>query len=379
MSIHKTKFGTYEVRWRLNGKQKSKGFKRKIDAEKFEAGLTLNILPDDSKSTFEELAQTWLDDYAAVHKSPSAVIRDRQILRDYLLPDLGELKLSQIQPKHIVDIQSTLHKEGKLKPKSINNITGLCHKIFADAIHWGYMTTNPAVLVRPIKLPGVDYAWWTFEERDKFLEYAKLRNYRVYRVVCFAVNTGLRRGEVEGLLRDCLDFKRREIVVKRNFCHKTMTLNDYTKGKQIRRIPMNEDVYSLLLEFNDLGPEEKIFREEFQNFCIDKFYPLQEKAEVKRITFHDLRHTFASLLAMSGLSAFDIQMLLGHSDLKTTMRYMHLAPGHLKGKTDILLRKPEKKNPADQSSRIDLVEKQEFAIGPNSMEVVEKYECATVL
>jgi integrase len=142
---------------------------------------------------------------------------------------------------------------------------------------------------------------------------------------------------------------------------------------------MNDDVYSLLLEFRDLGPDEKIFRDEFQNFCIDKFYPLQEKAGVQRITFHDLRHTFASLLAMSGLSAFDIQMLLGHSDLKTTMRYMHLAPGHLRGKTDMLLRKPEEKNPTDQSSRIDMLEKQKFAIERNIMEGVEKNECAMAL
>ncbi|HYX34776.1 MAG TPA: site-specific integrase [Oligoflexus sp.] len=379
MSIHKTKFGTYEVRWRLNGKQKAKGFKKKIDAEKFEAGLTLDIVPDESKTTFEELAQIWLDDYALVHKSPSAIIRDKQILRDYLLPDLGKIKLSQIQPKHIVEIQSKLHKRGILKPKSINNITGLCHKIFSDGIYWGYLKTNPAVLVKPIKLTGVDYNWWTFDERDKFLAYAKMHNYRVYRVVCFAVNTGLRRGEVEGLLRDCLDFHRREIVVKRNFCHKTMVLNEYTKSKQIRRVPMNSDVYDLLLEYQGYDPKQRIFKEEFQNFCIDRFYPTQGKAGVQRITFHDLRHTFASMLAMSGLSVFDIQMLLGHSDLKTTMRYMHLAPGHLRGKTDVLIRTQTEKNFASELCHYSDDQVQKAAIRESHESTLEAHGHATVL
>ncbi len=66
---------------------------------------------------------------------------------------------------------------------------------------------------------------------------------------------------------------------------------------------------------------------------------LQREVGVSQITFHDLRHSFASHLAMSGVSVFDIQKLLGHSDIKTTMHYMHLAPDHLRGVTDVLVKK----------------------------------------
>jgi integrase len=184
----------------------------------------------------------------------------------------------------------------------------------------------------------VDHRFWTFDERDRFLTYVKSRNREVHDLVAFAVHTGLRRDEVEGLLRDCVDYERREIIVKRNYCHKTNKLNEYTKGKTIRRVPMNDVVFEVLAQFRLLQPNQPVFQHDFQHVVKRYLIPLQEEAGVSVITFHDLRHSFASHLAMSGISVFDIQKLLGHSDIKTTMRYMHLAPDHLKGVTDVLIR-----------------------------------------
>ncbi len=379
MSIHKTESGTFEVKWRENGKQRSQTFKRKVDANSFDALKKLGIDTEEAlgriglgpviekalckdEMTFAQLSNIWLVDHAEVHKSPSSVIRDRQMLKDFLLPTFGLTKLSQIQKHDVVRLQASLHAEGRLKPKSINNVIGLLHKIFDDGVGWGHIKHNPVEYVKNIRLNETEYRFWNFSQKDKFLAHIKKTDLETFRVVCFTVNTGLRKGEVDGLLRDCLDFDRREITVKRSFCDKTKELNEYTKGKNIRRVPMNDDVLEVLEFCRHYRPSQKVFNLDFHNFS-DVFYPSQKRAGVPRISFHDLRHTFASLLAMSGVSVFLIQKLLGHSDLKTTMRYMHMAPDHLKGVTDVLRQVVDEKKLPDSKTDFDMPALKKVALG----------------
>ncbi len=356
MSIHKTKSGKYEVRWRDKGRQRSKTFQRKIDASKFEAKVQLNQLPDylkDKKEekleniTFRELSEIWIRDHSEVHNAPSTVLRNKQILRSYLLPSLGKYPIDSIEKRDIIQLQARLRRTNKLSAKTINNILGLANKIFSDGLSWGFVDANPAAAIKRIKAQDKEHVFWEFDERDRFLNFARSRHPVIHDIVLFTVNTGLRKGEVEGLLRDCVDYERREIIVKRNFCHKTSSLNEYTKGKSVKRVPMNQAVWDLMQEHRLKAPSQKIFDFDFEHMVWRHFKPLQEKAGVKVITFHDLRHTFASHLAMSAVSLFDIQKLLGHSDLKTTQRYMHLAPDHLQGVTDVLVRGKPKKHSGD--------------------------------
>ncbi|MCX6130772.1 MAG: site-specific integrase, partial [Proteobacteria bacterium] len=207
-----------------------------------------------------------------------------------------------------------------------------------DGLSWGLIDANPCAGIKRIRAQDQEHCFWEFMERDRFLDFARTRNPALHDIVAFTVNTGLRRGEVEGLLRDCIDYERKEIVVRRSHCHKTGRLNEYTKGKSIRRVQMNEIVWELMKAHRLKGPQQNIFGGDFQHIVVRYFKPLQNEAGVKVITFHDLRHSFASHLAMRAVSLFDIQKLLGHSDVKTTQRYMHLAPDHLQGVTDVLLR-----------------------------------------
>ena len=342
MSIHKTSSGTYRVRWREHYKMKSRTFRRKVDAQKFEAKVQLGQQEDTrqlgEKTTFKEMTEIWLDDYALVHKAPSTVIRDKQMLRDYIFPLVGEKYLSDLQHRDFAMMQSKLINKDNLSPKTVNNTLSLARKILEDATTWGYLTLNPAKTVQRIKIPDRDYRFWSFHDRDAFLTLSKEKDHELHEIISFAIHTGLRRGEVEGLLWDCVDLDQKIITVKRNFCHKTKKLNSYTKGKNIRRVPLNSFLVELLSNKERTSNSHSVFHANFSKIVSRRFKPLQKQAGVTIITFHDLRHSFASHLAMSGVSMFDIQQLLGHSDVKTTMRYMHLAPDHLSGTTDILMR-----------------------------------------
>lgn len=342
MSIHKTSAGTYRVRWREVGRLRSRTFKRKVDAEQFQARMRLGEqhvrpVPATQQKTLAEVAQQWVKNYAEIHKFPSSVIRDKQMLRDYILPTLGSRPIQSIEKTDILAWQGELKNKTQLALKTINLVHGLLAKILHDAVDWGFIDKNPTVGVKRFRLPEIDFKFWSMEERDRFLNFAKGENHKLWEIIAFTVHTGLRSGEVEGLLRDALDFERREVVVKRSFCHKTSSLNPYTKGKNIRRVPMNSLVWSILQDRRLFAPDMKIFSFDFEHLLWRYFRPLQRKAGVQEIRFHDLRHTFASHLAMAGVSLFDIQKLLGHAEIRTTMRYMHLAPDQLQGKTDVLL------------------------------------------
>lgn len=347
MSIHKEKNGSYRVRWREDYKMKSKHFKRKTDAVRFEAEVKSGLKKEEiSKPTkrvvsvsFGKLANNWLLTYAHVHKSPLSVIKDRQMLTDYLLPTIGDVTIENLNLKQFFELQTVLLERNRLSPKTVNLVMGLAHKILADSTKWRLIGSNPMRGLKPLKIPPQDFCFWSISERDQFLSYCKKVNYRVYEVVAFTILTGLRRGEVHGLKWDCVDFDRRSITVKRSFCHRLRTLNEYTKGKNIRWVPMNAEVTLVLEGRRQKTDSEFVFDLEFTKFTVRHFKPLQIKAGVTPITFHDLRHSFASHLVMTGVNPFHIKQLLGHVDIKTTMRYVHLSPDFLQGITDKLSRK----------------------------------------
>ena len=73
----------------------------------------------------------------------------------------------------------------------MNSTLGLCHKILEDAVFWGYAEVNPAKGVRAVKIPEREYRYWTIEERDRFLEFAREMNFMLWEIVAFTVHTGL--------------------------------------------------------------------------------------------------------------------------------------------------------------------------------------------
>ena len=134
-------------------------------------------------------------------------------------------------------------------------------------------------------------------------------------VVIFALNTGLRRGEIFSLRWSEVDWSR-------NFIHVTNT-----KTGRSRIVPLNERTRAVLQQRQQKSKCEFVFvsrrtgtrlrnlRNGFGKAC--------EDAKVTNFHFHDLRHTFASRLADAGVDAFTIAELLGHATLEMTKRYTH--------------------------------------------------------
>lgn len=340
MSVHKTEEGTWIVRWRDQFLvQRSKTFKTKVEAKVFESHKRLMKGKDEAPlrvMTFEEYAQHWLTNYGAVHLSSNSIRRFTQMLRNHFVPRFAYLKLHEIEFLHCSEIQSYLYRELGHAPKTVNSEMGLLRKMLHDAVQWGFIEKNPATRVKPIKKQKKEFKFWTFEERDRFLSVCADLRPKLYLAVLISVHTGLRRGELMGLLRDCLDFQRREIIVKRNFNETDKEVVEQTKSKSIRRVPMNAVVYEALSPYKIASSNKRIIAYNLRDAYRYAFKTVCKASGVPHIRWHDLRHTFASHLVMRGQDLRRVQELLGHTSITMTERYAHLSPGALKGATDLL-------------------------------------------
>lgn len=143
-------------------------------------------------------------------------------------------------------------------------------------------------------------------------------------MVIVALKTGLRFGELVALELKDVDIINHQLTVKQSLYRGVI---GGTKSNRIRFIPLLDDVSDVLqIRANKNG---HIFTKDDGKYlshamCINWLRQACQRAGLRRIGWHTLRHTFASQLAQRGVSVIIIQSLLGHSDIKTTMRYSHL-------------------------------------------------------
>jgi integrase len=208
--------------------------------------------------------------------------------------------------------------------------------MFREAENWEYLEKNPAGKVKFLKLPKPTIRFLTDEEIDDFLHVCgESKSQHLYPVVFTALRTGMRRGEIFHLRWADVDFKRNVISVVAREDHQT-------KNYDSRTIPMTPAL------FDELRRQPRRLDSEYVFWKTDG-KPLNKLQSFERAVrramridkmpyfrFHDLRHTFASHLVMKGVDIRTVQVLLGHQDIRMTMRYAHLAPDHLKNSVNLL-------------------------------------------
>jgi len=140
-------------------------------------------------------------------------------------------------------------------------------------------------------------------------------------LITLAMHTGMRKGEMLTLRWESVSFENRYLTI----------LSENAKSKKKRTIPMNDTVFTMLSQWRAQNlNEEYVFVHEGKRVSFFQ-YPWQnllKAAGIENFRFHDLRHDFASKLVMAGVDLNVVRELLGHADLKMTLRYAHLAPAH---------------------------------------------------
>jgi len=136
----------------------------------------------------------------------------------------------------------------------------------------------------------------------------------------FALNTGLRLGEMYGLAWENVNLSRRVLTIPRS------------KNGERRHVPLNDAALAALGEFRKrsegTGPVIRNLEGKPLAGPRHWFEPAIRNAKIRAFSWHCLRHTFASRLVMAGIDIRTVQELMGHKDIKMTVRYSHLAPKH---------------------------------------------------
>jgi integrase len=194
-------------------------------------------------------------------------------------------------------------------------LAALRHLLRLAHTEWEVLDTVPRIRLE--KEPQGRIRWLEIDEERRLLDACRVsRTKHLSDVVTVAMESGLRKSEVCGLTWDRIDLSRGVLRL------------EVTKSGKRREVPMHQAVYDVLAAIPEADRAGRVWlsgniRRAFETAVIE--------AKLDDFHFHDLRHHFASWFVMRGGSIQALKEILGHADLKMTLRYAHLAPEHLRG------------------------------------------------
>lgn len=314
---------------------------RKLVAQHGSVATALAVLApkpaERRSSTFAKFSEQWMRDYVAVNNKPSEQYTKRRVLQHDLLPFFGAMELDAIRPVNIEQFKR-LMLDRPLKAKTINNALGILRKCLATAVEWEELSALPRF--RPLKSVSPEMRFLSPTELDSLLA-ASFDPWRA--MILTAARTGLRFSELIGLEWADLDINKRVFIVRRGVVRGHVGT---PKNGRSRLIPLTREVLDVL-QAQPRGAD-RIFTLHGGRVQYDTAWwhleRICERAEVPRIGWHTLRHTFASHLVARAAPLRAVQDLLGHSTIQMTMRYTHLAPDALRDAVSLL----EKQTPPER-------------------------------
>ena len=300
-----------------------------------------------SRRTVAQFLQEW---HAAIKPSvrPTTWANYRNYLRFYVVPHIGDTRLQDLTPVrlnllygHLMD-HGRIRGEGGLAPKTIVNVHRMLHRALRDAVRWDMAPRNAAEDAQPPRSRRPRITVWEPEEMRRFL--GQVHGDRFYAMWLLAATTGMRRGELAGLLSTDLDFRHgrvtpssprvsvdgqvRESDTKTEAGNRVMALDPQTLAA------LHQYVQSWAEERRLLGQPTKLLfvwpdgTPVHPDTITALFHKHLTAAGLPKIRLHDLRHSYASAALKSGVSPKIVSERLGHTNAAFTMQtYMHVIPG----------------------------------------------------
>jgi integrase len=280
--------------------------------------------------TFKAFAEEFMSSYVKANNKQSVQQEKRCIFDHHLLPAFGETRLDQVREREIEGFKAALIDKG-LSAKRAKNILAVLSKMLRYAREVRVLKEIP--YIRMPKVPPRSMDFLTDDEYGRLYSAATSERDRVA-MLLLAGDAGLRKGEILALEWGDLDLGAGAILVTRSVWHDNSSDEhvDSPKGGRMRKVPMTHRLRQALLAHRHLRGRRVFCTVDGTGLTPGQLEVvlrvLCNRARMRQIGWHVLRHTFGSHLAQRGASPKAIQELMGHSDIVTTMRYMHLAPAH---------------------------------------------------
>ena len=354
-SIHRRKDGRWAAALSLGyqrGRRQRKylyGRTRAEVARKLhEAQRTLSsggILPAEQQ-TVKTVLETWLRDSAAQQVRAKTFQRYEGIVHLHLIPALGSIKLTRLNPAHVEAMLNQALAQGA-SPRSLTQWRAVLRRALNVAARWGWVSRNAASLAEPPRTE--DYVVRPLTTADAQALLSAVKGDRLEALFQVGLALGLRQSETLGLTWKDIDLDAGTLSVRQTLqrVRGEWVFSEPKTAKSRRTIPLPRPVARALREHRGRQLEERlkagpawegetwgdlVFPDELGRplsgfHVLRRFRSLLALAGLPPMRYHDLRHGAASLMAAQGVPARVAMELLGHSQIATTMNiYTHVTP-----------------------------------------------------
>lgn len=315
--------------------KKKRGFKLQREAKEWERTF-IERLQGTPDMTFKTLCDLYLEDKLAHTKLITYETKKNRI-DNWLLPAFESRAINDISPVNIrkwqADLKNCTGTNGKpLSAGYMQNLVTELSSIFNFAVRFYNLPSNPCRIAgNTVGHKKRSILFWTKEEFDQFISTFEHQD-PYYTIFLILYYTGIRKGELQALTAADVDLDNHIINIDKTFkfINGSEVVTSPKTAKSVRQITIPPFLADCIREYESriygLTPTDRLF-------CYGKTtYSRQldihaQKADIKRIRVHDLRHSHASLLIELGFSAILVSERLGHDDVSTTLNiYSHLFP-----------------------------------------------------
>jgi integrase len=269
---------------------------------------------EEKRVLFKEYAKQYLA-YSKANKSPSTYMRRDRFNINHLTKAFKGRYLFEITPQMIEKYKAK--RLENVAPGTVNRELACLKHMYTKAIEWGYLKNNPAKQVKLLKEPPGRVRYLKSDEVKALIDSC---SGHIQSIVITALNTGMRKSEVLNLTWEDIDLNNLNIKVRN------------TKNNEMRIIPINQTLFDELSARYGEATNGYVFSSRNGRPFVDikkGFSGALKRAGIRNFRFHDLRHTFGSHLVMQGVDLRTVQQVMGHKDIKMTMRYSHLSPEYV--------------------------------------------------
>lgn len=339
-------------RWHLGGRRvnrrlgpkRQRGTNHGLNRTQAEAELRRRIVrdrppPRGSTFPFARVVELMLRDLEALERKETTLDNYRSILRAHLLPRFGELAVNRVRKSDIEEFMAALTEAG-LAARTRSGIFKLLSQVFAFALRHGWCEENPCRSVRRPRIRDCsEIRFLNQQELDALIasvDVSAVPFGSIDRAIFItAAMTGMRQGELLALRWRDVDWQAKRIRVRRNYTRGHWSTPKSRSGE--RSVPLSSKVeaelraHLLRTAFTD--EDDLVFANPLSGEVLPhgplvrRFKKALKAAGVRKIRFHDLRHTFGTRIAAAGVPMRVLQAWMGHRDYRTTLIYADYEPG----------------------------------------------------
>lgn len=348
------KHTAYEITYVIDGKQYKKGgYASLIDAQ---IDLPNVVQEKNTNIKFEKLFDDYIDRHCKIKCKESTI----ELYKSFKNVHLSKLlnRIAKEITKRDIDTLVINLIDKNINNKTINNIITLIQAVYKHGIENELVSKNPVSSTCKLKQIKPQIHFLNELQMQVFLKTAKEYRPNQYPFFVTAIYTGMRRGELFALEWSDIDFKNAKITVNKQIYRGRTT---HTKTDKERKIDIANNLLEVLKEHkkNSTILSKYVFcnlkGQPYIPTCLERDYfrpiinecnkVLDEENQIKKIKFHDLRHTYATFLLSNGIPVKYVQEQLGHSTARMTLdTYASFMPSVKFGAMD-LLNKLQKNEP----------------------------------